>query len=188
MSRVGRKPIPVPPDVKVTISEGNLVTVEGPKGKLVQKFHPDMIIKQEGDFIKVERPSDNRFHRSLHGLTRALLANMVTGVKDGFEKRLRVVGVGYRAQLQGDQLVMQLGYSHPVIFKIPEGIKVTVGNPEPLGGVPSIPIVVSGIDKQLVGETAAAIRRLKKPGVYRPSVGIRYEGERVRMKEGKTRV
>jgi large subunit ribosomal protein L6 len=188
MSRIGRKPIPIPSGVKVTISDDNTVTVEGPKGKLTQKFHPDMIIRQEGDFIKVDRPSNNRIHRALHGLTRALLANMVTGVKDGFEKRLRVVGIGYRAQLQGDQLVMQLGYSHPVNFKIPEGVKVTVGNPEPLDGVPSIPIIVSGIDKQLVGETAAAIRRLKKPRVYKPCVGIRYEGERVRMKEGKTRV
>ena len=176
MSRVGRKPIPVPPDVKVTISDGNLVTVEGPKGKLVQKFHPDMIIKQEGDFIKVERPSDSRFHRSLHGLTRALLANMVTGVKDGFEKRLRVVGVGYRAQLQGDQLVMQLGYSHPVTFKIPEGIKVSLPA--------ATRIVVEGADKAFVGKFAAEIRKIYPPEPYKGK-GIRYVGEVVRRKLGK---
>lgn len=187
MSRVGRKPILIPPGVKVTISQDNTVTVEGPKGRLVKKMHPDMIIKQEDGFIKVERPTDNKLHKSLHGTTRTIIANMITGVTEGFEKKLRIVGQGYRAQVQGNKLVMHLGYSHPVIFEIPEGITIAVGNPEPLDGVPSIPLTVSGIDKELVGETAASIRRLKPPSAYKPCVGIRYEGERVRMKEGKAR-
>jgi large subunit ribosomal protein L6 len=186
MSRIGKKPVDVPAGVKVSISDDNTVSVEGPKGKLTQSFHRDMVVKQDDGMIVVDRPSEDRFYRALHGLTRALLANMVTGVTEGFEKKLRVVGVGYRAQIQGKQLNMQLGYSHPVNYPIPEDVGIEVGAPEPFEGVPSIPITVSGIDKQRVGEVAATIRSLRKPRAYKPCVGIRYEGERVRMKEGKT--
>ena len=160
MSRIGVKPITVPAGVEVTIAEGNLVTVKGPKGT-----------------ITVERPTNNKQHRSLHGLTRTLLDNMVIGVTNGFEKKLELVGVGYRAQKQGKKLVMNLGYSHPVEMEDPEGLTVEVPNQTEL--------IVKGIDKQLVGNYAAKIRDWRKPEPYKGK-GIRYAGEVVRRKEGKT--
>ena len=177
MSRIGVKPITVPAGVEVTIAEGNLVTVKGPKGTLTKQFDAAMSIKQEENTITVERPTNNKQHRSLHGLTRTLLDNMVIGVTNGFEKKLELVGVGYRAQKQGKKLVMNLGFSHPVEMEDPEGLTVEVPNQTEL--------VVKGIDKQLVGNYAAKIRDWRKPEPYKGK-GIRYAGEVVRRKEGKT--
>ena len=177
MSRIGLKPITVPAGVEVTIAEGNNVTVKGPKGTLSKKFDEALTIKQEGDVITVERPTNNKQHRSLHGLTRTLINNMVTGVSAGYEKKLELVGVGYRAQKQGNTLVMNLGFSHPVEMVDPEGITVEVPNQTDL--------VVKGIDKQLVGNYAAKIRDWRKPEPYKGK-GIKYAGEYIRRKEGKT--
>lgn len=177
MSRIGVKPITVPAGVEVTIAEGNLVTVKGPKGTLTQKFDAAISITKEENTITVERPTNNKQHRSLHGLTRTLLDNMVVGVTNGFEKKLELVGVGYRAQKQGKKLVMNLGYSHPVEMEDPEGLTVEVPNQTEL--------IVKGIDKQLVGNYAAKIRDWRKPEPYKGK-GIRYAGEVVRRKEGKT--
>ena len=173
MSRIGVKPITVPAGVEVTIAEGNLVTVKGPKGTLTKKFDAAISIKQEENTITVERPTNNKQHRSLHGLTRTLIDNMVIGVTNGFEKKLELVGVGYRAQKQGKKLVMNLGFSHPVEMEDPEGLTVEVE------------LIVKGIDKQLVGNYAAKIRDWRKPEPYKGK-GIRYAGEVVRRKEGKT--
>ena len=170
MSRIGVKPITVPAGVEVTIAEGNLVTVKGPKGTLTKKFDAAISIKQEENTITVERPTNNKQHRSLHGLTRTLIDN-------GFEKKLELVGVGYRAQKQGKKLVMNLGFSHPVEMEDPEGLTVEVPNQTEL--------IVKGIDKQLVGNYAAKIRDWRKPEPYKGK-GIRYAGEVVRRKEGKT--
>ena len=163
--------------VEVTIAEGNLVTVKGPKGTLTKKFDAAISIKQEENTITVERPTNNKQHRSLHGLTRTLIDNMVIGVTNGFEKKLELVGVGYRAQKQGKKLVMNLGFSHPVEMEDPEGLTVEVPNQTEL--------IVKGIDKQLVGNYAAKIRDWRKPEPYKGK-GIRYAGEVVRRKEGKT--
>ena len=167
----------VPAGVEVTIAEGNLVTVKGPKGTLTKKFDAAISIKQEENTITVERPTNNKQHRSLHGLTRTLIDNMVIGVTNGFEKKLELVGVGYRAQKQGKKLVMNLGFSHPVEMEDPEGLTVEVPNQTEL--------IVKGIDKQLVGNYAAKIRDWRKPEPYKGK-GIRYAGEVVRRKEGKT--
>jgi large subunit ribosomal protein L6 len=175
MSRIGRQPITVPSGVDVVI-DGVRVAVKGPRGALEQTFHADMRIRQEDGVLIVERPSDERVHRSLHGLTRTLLANMVEGVTNGFEKRLEIVGVGYRAALKGADLEIAAGYSHPVPFPAPEGIEFEVPAPNR--------IVVRGIDKQQVGEVAAKIRKIRKPEPYKGK-GIRYEGEYVRKKAGK---
>jgi len=177
MSRIGRMPIPVPPGVQVKIEKGNRVTVKGPKGELTRTFHPDMIITLEDNQIKVKRPTDQRHHKALHGLTRALLANMVTGVTEGFRKQLEIVGVGYRADLQGDKLVLQLGFSHPVEIVPPPGITFSFDNRSKI-------ITVEGIDKELVGEVAARIRAWRPPEPYKGK-GIRYVGEHVRRKAGK---
>lgn len=177
MSRIGVKPITVPAGVEVTIAEGNLVTVKGPKGTLTKQFDGAMKINQEENTITVERPTNNKQHRALHGLTRTLIDNMVVGVTNGFEKKLELVGVGYRAQKQGKKLVMNLGYSHPVEMEDPEGITVESSNQTEL--------IVKGIDKQLVGNYAAKIRDWRKPEPYKGK-GIRYAGEVVRRKEGKT--
>ena len=177
MSRIGVKPIMVPTGVEVTIAEGNFVTVKGPKGTLTKQFDGALIIKQEESTITVERPTNNKQHRSLHGLTRTLLDNMVVGVTNGFEKKLELVGVGYRAQKQGTKLVMNLGYSHPVEMVDPEGITVEVPN--------QTEILVRGIDKQIVGNYSAKIRSWREPEPYKGK-GIRYAGEVVRRKEGKT--
>ncbi len=176
MSRIGKQPISLPSGVDVAVAEGNLVTVKGPRGSLTQPMHPDMRILIEDGQARVERPDDESFHRSLHGLTRSLLANMVEGVTNGFEKRLQIIGVGYRAALKGKDLEVQAGYSHPVMVQVPEGIEFDV--PAPTS------IVVRGNDKQAVGEIAAKIRKIRKPEPYKGK-GIRYEGEYVRKKAGK---
>jgi len=176
VSRVGCMPIEIPADVKVKI-DGGSVSIEGPKGRLVQNIHPNMTIKVEGKTILVERPSESKFYKSLHGLTRTLLRNMVVGVTRGHQKNLEINGVGYRADLQGKALVFQLGLSHLIVLRPPEGIQISVdkGNK----------ISVSGIDKQLVGQVAAKIRSFRPPEPYKGK-GIRYEGEVVRRKAGKT--
>jgi large subunit ribosomal protein L6 len=176
MSRVGKKPIPIPPGVQVDI-RGSRVTVKGPKGELTRSFDPDMSIRLGDGVLLVERPTDHRLHRSIHGLTRALLANMVTGVSEGYARILEIVGTGYRAELQGQKLVLYLGYSHPIDFEPPEGISFEV----PRGGRL---VTVNGIDKELVGEIAARIRRQRPPEPYKGK-GVRYQGEYVRRKAGK---
>ncbi|MFA4015044.1 MAG: hypothetical protein RUDDFDWM_000110 [Candidatus Fervidibacterota bacterium] len=186
MSRIGRKPIPIPEGVKVQINN-NTVVVEGPKGKLQQSFHPDMIIRSENGQIIVERPSDNRFHRSLHGLTRTLIANMIEGVTKGFRKVLEVRGMGYRVELMGEnKLRLMLGFSHPIVFEAPQGITFNVESftPTQQNQYLSAKIIVNGIDKQLVGDVAARIRALRKVEPYKGK-GIRYEDEVVKLKPGK---
>ena len=175
MSRIGLMPIPVPSGVKIS-KKANTVTVEGGKGKLSRDFHPDIAIEQEGETILVSRPTDGREHRSLHGLTRTLLANMVEGVSKGFEKVLEINGVGYRAQKTDKGITLQIGFCHPVDIVPPEGIELAVeGNNR---------IKVTGINKELVGETAARIRRIRPAETYKGK-GIRYQGEIVRIKPGK---
>jgi len=176
MSRIGKMPVDIPSGVEVAIN-GNQITVKGPKGSLSRVLHKDMIIKKEDSKIIVERPSDEKNHRALHGLTRSLINNMVIGVVNGFEKRPALEGVGYRAAKQGDKLVLTVGYSHPVEFDPPEGIEFEV----PAANR----IVVKGIDKDLVGQIAANIRAVREPEPYKGK-GIRYENEVVRRKEGKT--
>lgn len=180
MSRIGKQPIAVPKDVKVTIEDGNRVTVKGPLGELSDTFSAAMTLSLEGDQLIVRRPSDEREHRALHGLTRSLLANMVTGVTQGFSKRLEIQGVGYRAEKQGAGLLLRLGYSHPVVVEPRPGITFDVE------GNPPTNVIVRGIDKQVVGQTAAEIRQLRKVEPYRGK-GIRYSGEKVRRKAGKSR-
>ncbi len=176
MSRIGKQPIEIPGGVDVTIADGNVVTVKGPRGTLTQALHPDMRILAEDGQVRVERPDDEGYHRSLHGLTRSLVANMVIGVTTGYRKQLQIVGVGYRAALKGKDLEVQAGYSHPVTVPVPEGIEFEVPTPTQ--------IVVRGNDKQAVGEIAAKIRKIRKPEPYKGK-GIRYEGEYVRKKAGK---
>jgi large subunit ribosomal protein L6 len=176
MSRIGKQPVSIPEGVKVTVGDGNVVTVTGPRGTLTQAMHANMRIVHEDGTVRVERPDDENFNRSLHGLTRSLLANMVTGVTAGFEKRLAIVGVGYRATLKGADLEVQVGYSHPVLVPQPPGIEFEVPT--------ATSIVIRGSDKQLVGETAANIRKIRKPEPYKGK-GIRYEDEVVRKKAGK---
>ena len=170
-------PIAVPAGVEVTVAEGNLVTVKGPKGTLTSKFHHDMIIKQEGAVLTVSRPDEEHEHKSLHGLTRTLLHNMIVGVEKGYTKELEVNGVGYRAQKQGKQLIMNLGYSHPVVVDEIDGITIEVPQPNQ--------IVVSGCDKQKVGQFAAEIREKRPPEPYKGK-GIKYADEVIRRKVGKT--
>ncbi len=176
MSRIGLRPISVPDKVQVQIRDRS-VTVKGPKGELSRSFHPDMEIVLEDGVLHVRRPTDHRTHKALHGLTRALLANMVTGVSEGYTKTLEIVGVGYRALMQGDDLVLHVGYSHPVEFEAADGITFEV----PRGGRG---VIVHGIDKEVVGEIAARIRRQRPPEPYKGK-GIRYQGEYVRRKPGK---
>jgi large subunit ribosomal protein L6 len=175
MSRIGRKPIPLPEAVTVEIAPGQ-VAVKGPKGELNQQLSPDMKVEQADSEVTVQRPTDRGEHRALHGLTRSLIANMVEGVTDGFEKQLEIQGVGYRAQLKGKNLEMALGYSHPVTVVPPDGIEFVVPQPTE--------IVVRGIDKQLVGQVAADIRKRRPPEPYKGK-GIRYRGEHVARKVGK---
>jgi large subunit ribosomal protein L6 len=175
VSRIGKEPISLPDGVEITI-EPELVKVNGPKGELQERVNRDIDVKQEDGRVLVTRPSDRGDHRALHGLTRSLIANMVEGVTNGFEKRLEIHGVGYRAQLQGRKLVLALGYSHPVEMEAPEGIDFEV--PQPTR------IVVRGISKQVVGEVAANIRKQRPPEPYKGK-GIRYEGEYVARKVGK---
>ena len=176
MSRVGLQPIPLPDRVQVDI-RGSRVLVKGPKGELDRTFHPDMEIVLEDGVLRVERPTDHRTHRALHGLTRALLANMVIGVSEGYSKVLEIVGTGYRAEAQGSKLILYLGYSHPIEFDAPADISFEV----PRGGRS---VTVHGIDKELVGEIAARIRRQRPPEPFKGK-GIRYQGEYVRRKAGK---
>ena len=178
MSRIGRMPVAVPDGTEVKI-DGNRVTVKGPKGELSQEFHPDIGIELEEGNLLVKRPSDSGPHRSLHGLSRALLANMVEGVTKGFEKNLEIHGVGYRAVAKGNDVELSLGFSHPVLVKAPEGIEFELVTPTKLR--------VKGIDKQKVGQVAAKIRALRKPDPYKGK-GVRYAGEYVRRKAGKTAV
>jgi large subunit ribosomal protein L6 len=175
MSRIGRKPVNVPDAVTVTIAPGNIV-VKGPKGELAQTYSQDMTVSQEENTILVARPTDRGEHRALHGLTRSLIANMVEGVTDGFEKRLEIQGVGYRAALKGKNLELALGFSHPVSIEAPAGIEFEVPQPTE--------IIVRGIDKQLVGQVAADIRKRRPPEPYKGK-GIRYRDEQVLRKVGK---
>jgi large subunit ribosomal protein L6 len=175
MSRIGKKPIPVPAGVTVSI-EPELVRVNGPKGELTERIPRDIAVEQDGEELLVKRPTDRGEHRALHGLTRSLVANMVEGVTNGFEKRLEIQGVGYRAQLKGRDLELALGYSHPVPVKAPDGIEFEV--PQPTR------VVIRGISKQQVGEIAAVIRKQRPPEPYKGK-GIRYEGEYVPRKVGK---
>ncbi|AZJ18369.1 50S ribosomal protein L6 [Bacillus wiedmannii] len=177
MSRIGKKILEIPAGVTITIAEDNTVAVKGPKGELTRKFNADMSIKIEENTLTVERPSEQKEHRALHGTTRALIGNMVEGVTTGFARGLELVGVGYRAQKQGDKLVLSVGYSHPVEMTPEAGLEVEVPVPTK--------IVIKGIDKQRVGEFAANIRAVRAPEPYKGK-GIRYEGEVVRRKEGKT--
>lgn len=177
MSRVGRLPIPIPKGVQINI-QGSKVSVKGPKGELDREFHPDMTIRQEGTELLVSRPTNQRNHRALHGLTRALLANMVTGVSEGFQKRMRLEGTGYRAEAQGEDLVLNVGLSHPVRFIPPAGIVFEVEKGYRI-------FTIAGPDKQMVGEMAARIRRVRPPEPYKGK-GILYDGEIVRRKAGKS--
>ena len=179
MSRIGRMPISIPAGVDVKIEEGNLVTVKGPKGALTQQLHPAMTIRQEGAELLVTRPNDAKENRSLHGLTRTLLHNMVVGVTDGFKKELDVNGVGYRVAKEGGKLVMNLGFSHQVVMEESEGISIEVPNPNK--------IFISGTDKQRVGQFAAEVREKRPPEPYKGK-GIKYADEVIRRKEGKTGV
>ena len=175
MSRIGRKPVPVPDAVTVTLAPGN-IAVKGPKGELTQTYSQDMTVSQEDGTILVARPTDRGEHRALHGLTRSLIANMVEGVTEGFEKRLEIQGVGYRAALKGKNLELALGFSHPVSIEAPAGIEFEVPQPTE--------IIVRGIDKQLVGQVAADIRKRRPPEPYKGK-GIRYRDEQVLRKVGK---
>ncbi len=175
MSRVGRAPIPIPKGVEIKVT-GRTVDVKGPRGRLVRDCHPDMTVQLQDATLVVQRPTDLQHHRALHGLTRALLANMVRGVVDGYKIELEIVGVGYRATKQGSALTLQVGYSHPVEMAAPAGIQFDL--PQPTR------IVVSGIDKELVGQMAARIRAVREPDPYKGK-GIRYANERIKLKPGK---
>ncbi len=177
MSRIGRQPIALPAGVTVSVAGDNTVTVKGPMGELISKLHPLIAIEQDGDAINVTRPDDEQLARSLHGLTRTLVSNMVIGVTQGYKKELEVNGVGYRAQKQGKQLVLNIGYSHQVVVDEIPGITIEVPAPNK--------VIISGIDKQLVGQFAADLRKKRPPEPYKGK-GIKYANEVVRRKEGKT--
>ena len=177
MSRIGKMPVAIPAGVEVTVADGNLVTVKGPKGTLTQQLQPSMTIKQEGAELLVSRPDDGKENRALHGLTRALLHNMVVGVSEGFKKTLEINGVGYRAAKEGNELVMNLGYSHPVKVAEIDGITIEVPGPNK--------VVISGPDKQKVGQFAAEVREKRPPEPYKGK-GIKYADEVIRRKVGKT--
>jgi len=177
MSRIGKKPIDLPQGVEIKVDEKNLVTVKGPMGTLSQQISKEISVEVAEGVITISRPSDLKKHKSLHGLSRSLVANMVEGVTKGFEKKLEIVGVGYRANKQGNQVVLSLGYSHPIELVEPQGITLDVPS--------QTEIIVKGIDKQLVGNYAAKIRAYRKPEPYKGK-GVRYAGEIIRRKEGKT--
>ncbi len=175
MSRIGRLPIPIPAGVEVSL-DGNRIAVSGPRGRLEREVAPELRVIQEDGTLRIDRPADDKRSRELHGLTRTLVANMVTGVTDGYRKRLEISGVGYRAQLVGRKLQLSLGYSHPVEIEPPEGISFELENP--------VRLAVAGIDKELVGHVAARVRASRKPEPYKGK-GVRYAGEYVRRKAGK---
>ena len=177
MSRIGKMPITVPAGVTVNVDENNLVTVKGPKGTLSQQVNPDITLKQEGNILTLERPTDSKPHKAMHGLYRALVHNMVVGVTDGFSKTLEMVGTGYRASAEGNKLTINIGFSHPVVLEAPEGITYETPN--------QTTIVVKGSNKQQVGNLAADIRAIRKPEPYLGK-GIKYQNEHIRRKEGKT--
>ena len=176
MSRIGRMPITVPAGVTVNVDENNFVTVKGPKGTLTQQVNPDIKLKQEGNILTLERPTDSKPHKAMHGLYRALVHNMVVGVTDGFSKTLEMVGTGYRASVEGKKLTINIGFSHPVVLEAPEGITYETPN--------QTTIVVKGSNKQQVGNLAADIRAIRKPEPYLGK-GIKYHDEHIRRKEGK---
>ncbi|WP_421875772.1 50S ribosomal protein L6 [Marinoscillum sp.] len=180
MSRIGKAPISLPAGVTLTVNKGS-VTVKGPKGELVQEVHPDITVKVEGETVTLERPTEQKRHKAMHGLYRALLNNMVLGVSEGFKKELELVGVGYKASNQGNVLELNLGYSHNIFFAVPEDLKVATETAK--GQNPKV--VVEGADKQLVGQVAAKIKSLRKVEPYKGK-GIRFIGEQVRRKAGKT--
>lgn len=182
MSRIGRAPISVPPKVQVTWTDENYVTVKGPKGELSYQINPALTLKLENGTLTVSRPSDSKQHKAMHGLYRTLVNNMVVGVTQGYTKSLEIHGVGYRAAKVGENLVIQVGYSHPVEVQPPAGISLSVDGIDP--ATKATKLSVSGIDKQLVGEVAAQIRRVRKPEPYKGK-GIRYAGEAIRRKAGK---
>ena len=185
MSRIGLKPIPIPDKVQIALNESN-VQVDGPKGSLNWELPNGIDVTLDENVLTVRRNSELKHYKALHGLARSLIANMVTGVTEGFEKRLRVVGTGYRAEVNRENnLVLEVGYSHSVTYTPPDGITLSVEASENIDGQAHTPVIVTGIDKQVVGQVAASIRQIKKPETYKPSKGIRYEGERVRDKEGK---
>ncbi len=177
MSRIGLKPIVIPAGVTVDLTENNVITVKGPKATLTQTLHPDAVLKIDGGVINVSRKSEDKFHKSLHGLTRSLVNNMVVGVTEGYAKTLEIVGVGYRAAKAGTTLTLSLGYSHPIIFEEGNGITFDVPN--------SNTVVVKGADKQAVGQIAAEIRKKRPPEPYLGK-GVKYQGEYIRRKAGKT--
>jgi large subunit ribosomal protein L6 len=176
MSRIGKKPVPIPAGVEVQV-DGNVITVKGPKGTLTRNLHPDMKVTVNGQEVVVERPSDDKLHRSLHGTTRSIIANMIEGVTNGFSKSLELVGVGYRAAKSGNNVTLSLGFSHPVVLENVPGIEIEVPAPNKL--------VIRGIDKELVGTYAAKVRAIRKPEPYKGK-GIKYENEVIRRKVGKT--
>ncbi len=178
MSRVGKYPVPIPQGVLAEIA-GNVIKVTGPKGELTRTLHPDMAVEVEEGLIRVKRPSDSKIHKSLHGLTRTLVANMVHGVSEGYSKNLEIEGVEYRAELKGKTLVLSLGFSHLIRYEPREGVTIQVPDPKKVS--------ISGIDKEKVGQTAAEIRRFRPPEPYKGK-GIRYAGEQVKHKAGKTAV
>lgn len=176
MSRIGKQPVPIPANVQVSV-DGATIRVKGPKGELAREVRPEISLKIEDNTLLVERASEETKHRAFHGLTRALVANMVTGVTDGYRKSLEIIGVGYRAEKKGNALVLTVGYSHQVTYPEPKGISITTTSPTV--------VVVEGIDKQQVGQVAAEIRAVRPPEPYKGK-GIRYQGEQVRRKAGKT--
>jgi len=181
MSRIGKAPINLPSGITIDVSKGNLVTVKGPKGELQQQVDPDLGIGVEDGVITVTRPTDSKRHRSMHGLYRSLINNMITGVNEGYKLDLEVVGVGYRAENKGQLLILTVGYSHPIYFVIPDEVKVTTTTEK--GKAPVV--TLESIDKQLVGQVAAKIRAFRKPEPYKGK-GIRFKGEEIRRKAGKT--
>ena len=176
MSRIGKKPIEIPAGVEVKL-DGTTITVKGPKGTLTRELHPNITVEIEGSTINVSRPNDNKENRSLHGLTRTLISNMVTGVNETFKKELEVNGVGYRCEVKGQELTLKIGYSHDVVMIAPEGVTVEVPNPNK--------VIISGPDKQKVGQFAANVREKRPPEPYKGK-GIKYADEHIRRKEGKT--
>ena len=175
MSRIGRRPVPVPSGVTVTV-QGSAITVKGPKGELSRKLHPEMLVAVENGVVNVNRPSEEQKHRALHGLTRSLIANMVEGVTQGYKKQLEITGVGYKAEVKPFGLQLALGYSHPLEYRAPAGIKLTAPQPTV--------VIIEGPDKEKVGQVAAEIRLLRKPEPYKGK-GVKYQGEQVRRKAGK---